>query len=262
MLAQEGRVSRFRGVVSDAGYEWAKGLQDGKPRLVPRFVPGVGYHAYELEQGVFLTFAALNPKEPAIQDFAGEYGDIFSVYEAEQGAAREDGTVAFGATLGTWTQKIADVRLLCDLWAQVRSKDAESLRGLILWSETEVGYKLKTPEGWHNATLAHTNLPGLSIDRYSRGDVVQPAYDALRREINLRLAEAPIVPEVRQRLTYRPPNLLAAMWLQLAEAVAGGFDFYSCDACGKFFQRGQGGRRTDATTCSNACRQRKNRSAN
>ncbi len=154
------------------------------------------------------------------------------------------------------------MRLLCDLWASVRGKDIEQLRKLVVWTEKDVSYRLKTPAGVHDATLAHATLPGMSMDMYSRGDVVQPAYDALRREINLRLAEAPIVPQMLQQVHYRPPHLLAAMWLQLAEAVAGGFDFYPCDSCGKFYQRGQGGRRTDATTCSNACRQKKIRAAN
>ncbi len=133
------------------------------------------------------------------------------------------------------------MRLLCDLWASVRGKDIEQLRKLVVWMEKDVSYRLKTPEGVHDATLAHATLPGMSMDMYSRGDVVQPAYDALRREINLRLAEAPIVPQMLQQVHYRPPHLLAAMWLQLAEAVAGGFDFYPCDSCGKFYQRGQGG---------------------
>jgi hypothetical protein len=56
-----------------------------------------------------------------------------------------------------------------------------------------------------------------------------------------------------------PPNLLAAMWLQFAHAVTGEFQLQLCAGCGKYFQVGPGARRADATTCSDACRQRKKR---
>jgi hypothetical protein len=52
-------------------------------------------------------------------------------------------------------------------------------------------------------------------------------------------------------LQYRPENLLAAMWLQLGQKMAGGARFNECRYCGRPFEVGRRGLpRSDATFCS------------
>jgi hypothetical protein len=256
----------LRETVSEAGYEWLKGV-DGKPRLVPRRVPGLGYRACELDPGLFREFAKLNPTKEAIQGFAGQYGDLFNRYALEQGVRRDDDTATQGASFETWTKEIYDMRALVELWEQIQHRHIAALKKIIKWTAKGVGYAIETPRHAADVLLAHADIPGTGFARFRRNDVLAPAKSALQREINKRIAEQPTLPRLaftpdyHQRLIFVPPNLLGAMWLQFARAVAGEFELYACDApgCGKFFQRGPGGRRADATTCSDACRQRKKR---
>ncbi len=261
----------FRGTVNEAGYEWVKG-RDSKTRLVPRHVPGIGFRPSEPQPGLFRDFANLGSTRDVIQAFAGKHGDLFTRYEPHQGAVRADGTVTRGASLGTWTREIGDMRALIVIWEQIQHRQIAELKKLIKWTEKDVSYVIKTPRRERNVTLAHADIADTGLSRFSPKDVVLPARCALQLEINARLAENPTVPRLswtpdtrdtsgdyRQRILFTPPNLLAAMWLQFAQAVTEEFQLTVCEGCGKYFQVGPGGRRADATTCSDACRQRKNR---
>ena len=256
----------IRETVSVAGYEWLAGV-DGRPRLVPRHVPGVGFRLCEPHPGLFREFAVLNPTRDAILAFAEQYGDLHNSYAVEQSAIREDHTVTKGTSFGEWTKEIADMRVLVELRENIRHRRIAALKKIVKWTAKSVGYVIATPRRSADVTLAHADVPGSGFSRFSRKDALLPAKCALQREINKRIAEQPTVPRLvltpdyHQRLIFMPPNLLGAMWLQLAQDVAGEFELYSCDFCGKFFQRGPGGRRADATTCSDACRQRKKRNA-
>ncbi len=254
--------------VNEAGYEWAKGLTDGKPRLVARFEPGKGIRVTEPPKGAFAEFARLDPTKDGIRAFAKSHGDLFNSYSTESQAAH-DGTVSGGASLKTWQSEIGDMRVLFDLWENIQNRRSAALKKVIRWEKTKDGdkalsYVLQTPRREHSHTLWHSRLAKAAISRFRDGDVLLPARFALREEINRRLAEHPTVPslawtpEYEQRIIFKPPHLLAAMWLQFAQAVTGEFQVKKC-ICGKFFQVGPGGRRADADTCSDACRQRKSR---
>jgi hypothetical protein len=53
------------------------------------------------------------------------------------------------------------------------------------------------------------------------------------------------------QLRILPKNLLSALWVQLAETLAGGAKIRSCTHCGQWFEAGPGtGRRLDAKFCS------------
>jgi hypothetical protein len=254
----------FRGTVSEAGYEWVKG-RDGKHRLVPHHVPGIGFRPFEPQPGLFRDFTNLPSTRDAIRAFADQHGDLFNRYQQQQSAARPDGTVTHGASFATWTQEIGDMRVLVDLWERIQKRQIAELKKVIKWTEKDVGYVIKTPRRERNVTLAHADISETGLDCFSPKDVVLPARCALQLEINVRLAEYPTVPRLswtpdyHQRIVFQPPNLLTAMWLQFAQAVTGEFQLKICEGCGKYFQVGPGGRRADATTCSDACRQRKRR---
>jgi hypothetical protein len=258
----------FRGNVSEAGYEWLKG-EDGKPRLVPRHIPGTSFRTSEPHKALFLKFAKMAPTREEIQSFADLHGDLFSRYELKHSAARMDRTAAHGASFRTWTQEIGDMRVLVVLWENIQHRQLSTLKRVVKWSEKEVGYILKTPRRERDVILAHADIPGTGLSRFRPRDVLLPARCALQLEINLRLAEYPAVPRLtwtpdtpgcHQRIIIEPSNLLSAMWLQFAQAVTGEFQLRLCECgCGRYFQVGPGGRRADATTFDGACRQRKNR---
>ncbi len=259
----------FRASISDSGYEWRKGI-DGKPRLVPNRVPGVGFRTEEAPAGLFHAFAKTPPTKDAIQRFAGLHGDLFNRYGMEQGVKHKDSTVTFGASFGTWSQEIGDMRVLVALWDDVQGRRVESLSKVIKWTKKEVGYVLKTPRRESRETLAHTYLSENNFGPFGENDVVLPARYALQREINVRLSDYAAVPQLvwtsdepgkHQRVIFRLPDLLSAMWLQFAQAVTGEFQLKECPVCHTYFQVGPGGRRADATTCGDTCRQRKKRNS-
>ncbi len=115
-------------------------------------------------------------------------------------------------------------------------------------------------------TLAHTYLGEAHFGPFSENDVVLPAHYALQREINVRLSDYAAVPQLtwtsdkhgqHQRIIFRLPNLLSAMWLQFAQAVTSEFQLKKCPVCHTYFQAGPGARRIDAITCGGKCRQAK-----
>lgn len=252
----------FRGPVNEAGYEWLTGT-DSRPRLVPVRVPGVGSRPCEPHPGLFREFAELSPTKAAIQGFAEKYGDLFSRYEMEQGAVRKDGTVAFGASLGTWTKEIADTRILVGLWDQIQTQQLTELGKIIRRTDKEISYVIKTPRRTSDVTLAHVDI-GSGLDRFDKEDVLFPARCALQIEVNKRIAESPTVPRLawtpdyHQRIIFEPSNLLAAMWIQFAQDMTGRFRLEKC-VCGNYFQVGPGAFRGHKKTCGPKCRQRKHR---
>lgn len=258
----------FRWAVSGAGYRWLKG-EDGDIHLVPRDEIGLPSRVYEPSSGLFLEFAALKTQD-AIVEFAWKYGDLFNSYSSADRVARENRTLTAGASLNTWKAEIGDMQALVSLWQQIedcriprlRKDRLEQLRKTIIWSDKGVRYEIKTPKRGMHAVW----LPDTWMDRVPPNDVLLPAQYALQSEINLRIADPHTLtiprlawtPDHHQRVIFTPTNLLADMWLQFAQAVTGEFQLKRC-VCGKYFQVGPGGRRADATTCSDACRQRKRR---
>jgi hypothetical protein len=65
-------------------------------------------------------------------------------------------------------------------------------------------------------------------------------------------------PDARPVMVMEPANLLQAMNLELAQAVAGGAALLTCQYCGQWFAAGRGGKRTVAKFCSDEHRFRFN----
>jgi hypothetical protein len=258
----------FRWKVSEAGYRWAKGM-DGKPHLVPRLEPGKRIKPMDLPKTAFAEFARLDGTEEKIRGFADKYGDLFNTYRVQDHVVH-GGVTSFGASLKTWQSAIEDVRVLVDLWDNIQNRRIAALKRVIRWEKTKdgdssVSYLLKTSTRERDQMLAHSRLSEGALIRFAddKGTLLA-ARCALREEINLRLSEQPTVPclawtpDYDERIIFKPPHLLAAMWLQFAQAVTGEFGIKRC-LCGKFIQTGPGGKRADVDTCSPACRQRKKR---
>ena len=250
----------FRWTVNEAGYEWLDG-RDGKLRLCPRYTPGVGIRRYVPEPGLFREFAALNPVRDAIQEFAGKYGDLFDRWDIMHTSVRS-GKVVSGTSLDRWKIKIADMRDIMSIWDQIQDKKRqEELKKIIVRSSKEICYV----RGITNITLAREG----ELSSFDPRDILLPARCALQFEINKRLSDTDTptlvvprltwTPDYHQRIVFQPCNLLAAMWMQFAQAAIGAFRLQQCAGCHKFFQVGPGAKRGHAITCSPACRQRKKR---
>ncbi len=61
-------------------------------------------------------------------------------------------------------------------------------------------------------------------------------------------------PDARPVMVMEPHDLLQAMNLEMAQFVAGGGTLLTCQQCSRWFEAGQGGKRTVAKFCSDACR--------
>jgi hypothetical protein len=263
----------FRNAVSGAGYEWFKG-RDGQPRLVMQDAPGVGLQVKKLHPGLFREFARLEPTQEAIRGFAKEYGDLFNRW---QDSRREDGTLMWGTLLRTWKEEIGEMRVLVGLWDQIQARQIAELKKIVTQTKEGPWYRIVTPKHDASASVAYENTPSplnepISYSRiqFAPDDVLLPARCALQLEINKRLSEDSTIPLLtwtpdtketsggyHQRLIFRPSSLLAAMWIQFAQAVTEEFQLRQCDFCGDYFQVGPGARRLDATTCSDVCRVRR-----
>jgi hypothetical protein len=153
------------------------------------------------------------------------------------------------------------MRVLVGIWDQIQDQQLAELAKIITRTEKQLYYVIKTPKRKVNATLAH----GDGLSRFDPADVLLPARCALQLEINKRIAETLTVPRLswtpdyHQRIIFQSSNLLAAVWMQFAQAVTGEFQLKRCEGCGTYFQVGPGGRRADATTCGDKCRQQKKR---
>ena len=266
--------------VDAAGYEWKKAFSS-KLHLFASNLPGKGayiYHPMSKNPGLFRDFSELEDKEK-IREFANQYGLLFDRYSGEDNI-KEKGSyrsveAACGVALAKWEHEIGDMRALIAIWDLITGSKIADLERIITWKNGDVEYRIFTPKRRASAWLT---LPG-KAHRFTEGDILVPAQEALQREINVRLSgevdrssnetrlqriecvpQLGWTPDGHQQLVVTPFNLLGAMWLQFAQFVSGAYTLKRCVACGKYLQVGKGvKRRSDAATCSDACRQRKRR---
>jgi hypothetical protein len=274
----------FRWLVEEQGYEWAKG-SDSEQRLVAR-VPESRILLYEplRVDGMFLEFARLKDEDGILQ-FANKHGGLFDTYGPKDWVSR-GGKVEQGSSLKKWRSEIGELHALVQIWEAITDRNVRALKSIITWNAKGVRYEIKTPKYVKRAWLAHPDLNENTLARFKPQDVLLPAQYALQAEINCRIAdpeylsadekpaivprliwspgrmpdnEKPPRPDHHQRIIFEPTNLLAAMWLQFAQATTGQYQLKRCQGCGRYFQVGPGGRRADAKTCRDACRQRSHR---
>lgn len=255
----------LRNSVCDAGYEWDK-TEDGKPLLVVQNRPGVGLHMQGLHAGVFREFAGLKTRQD-IQEFANRFGDIRNHWDDPP--HRDDGTPVLGRTLSTWMKEVGDMRVLVELWDHIKSLNHVELKKLIWLTEDGPEYVISTPKWDKRIVNLPRSLATLTGDpiQFPQNDVLLPARCALQIELNKRLAENGTIPELtwtrdtketsggfHQRIIFKPSNLLAALWIQFAQAVTEEFQLRQCGFCGEYFQVGPGAARDDARFCKDVCR--------
>jgi hypothetical protein len=264
----------FNWLVDKQGYEWVQG-EDSEPRLVARS----GSHAPLRDKDrLFRKFAKLKPTRADIQKFANRFGVIFDP-GVHGSVRRASGSYRVsqlqGVSLRRWKGEIERMRVLVNIWEAIKDHKKNELRRAIVWKGKDtVGYKI----AWSDTLLANPHFNKHLLDRFKSLDVVKPALYLLQAEINKRIADSAspahlaIVPRLvwcpgprvdgiakpdhHQRIIFQPTNLLAAMWLQFAQAVTEEYQLQTCKGCGEYFQIGKGARRSDTETCSTRCRKR------
>jgi hypothetical protein len=248
--------------VEDEGYDWVRG------RLIGLGGLGSLVKIREMPGGVFLEFANLKRDAERIRHFANTYGNLFEPYGLSDSVVQRD-TLKGGSTLQAWAGEIADMRVLVEIWqATEDQKRRAKLKEIITWKGEDVMYSIKTPRRAMPAAW-------LKSSHFTPGDKLMPARYALQAEINRRLREPEMLATPRlvwtqairkdspaqdryQRIIFTPPNLLGALWLQFAQALARKYHLATCEECQKVFIVGPGsGKRADSETCGNACRQRR-----
>jgi hypothetical protein len=253
--------------VCPGGYRWATakpagGATEGQPGLV--LLPATKQTGTWLpppgpEPGLFRMFADLKPDQKEILAFANRWGDL------------DDEAPGGGTPLSVWRHQIADARHLLTLWDLLRAEDREQLASRLDrrgggGDDLEVCFDGRPACGEGDPPGAGPDAGDPKAGRREKikaDDLVPLGWLYLQQDINLPLhhlaAEVPTGmawdPD-RQRpiLQLEAPTLLAAVWLQFAEAVTYDRHFNRCRTCGRWFEVAPDLIRAHRRFCSNACR--------
>jgi hypothetical protein len=235
--------------------------------------------------GLFRDFAQLNPDDrEAIRAFANRYGKLGIARPLkwkEPGQPDKSWPGAWVELHDDWKQQIHGMQAAVRIWDMIQKRDAIGLSHFLRWKN--VG-RVESESWWydtHHDVREGDPVPERRVsepiqpvlDLLKPDDVFTPAMFLVQRWVNSHL-EGHVSPcllyDLRlksQVLRIVPSDLLGAMWLQLAEAIAGHKEFRACKSCGKWIEIShlQADNRTRRREfCSDACklrdyRQRKDR---
>jgi hypothetical protein len=272
--------------VSPKGYRWAlaraTGEAEGDPRpaLVavgePDAADGCRLNVPPAPYpGLFRAFAEVEPERAAILEFASRHGNVT---EGPVDCLTDPVGPATGTFMTVWRAQISDMRRLVGLWDLLRRGDRGALAPHVRWREGKRGGFSVHFESHPEAEGAAG--PTLGLDRHTWeiasaddrpawmegcevGDPVLPAWVCLQQDVDEHLhhtsAETPAgmgwdAARGRPALRLVAFNLLSAVWLQFAEAVANDRTYGRCRECGRWFEVAPDAARTHRRYCSNACR--------
>jgi hypothetical protein len=212
------------------GFRW-EGEQKHQMRLVRiDGAPFADYHPLKREPALFRNFAALEPTPGSILKFANRYGSLGRFADNRE-------------PFQFWQDKIAFMRNCVDVWqAWGKWNTMRELRSIL--SSLPAGVAAGTDD---TEALAHNAAMYLYLQ------VLSTLGNWLG--LPLQTPDGPLVSvslKSRQVVTFRPPSLLDAMYLQIGLAIIERKGFEPCEVCGRYFERGLS--RSDKTTCSVTCR--------
>jgi hypothetical protein len=233
-----------------SGYEWSYPPKDDSdsskgPHLNAKCFthPGklsIEYYSPLEIPGLFRTFAATEPTEQGVMQFALQYGQL--------GGADEHIT--------TWQRQIKLMSRAVRIWDLVQNRDSVQLNFMIEWEGNSVYLREEKD------TLIASQETG-QMHRFKKNDVYKPALFYLQVLINRQLekqaSSALLWDEsgANLGLAIIPSSLIGALWLQLARTIDGNIAYQSCEAgCGHWIAIQPGKARKDKKYCSHACRQK------
>jgi hypothetical protein len=273
--------------VDAGGYRWAKGEAIGpdlRPGKKGRYLVGQSaaipgnhlvrpYDPME-DPALFRHFGDLERTEDPVSHFAGQYGllgalPIVKVAIPKENVPNED-AVSPGETLDEWRAAIHEMSETITIWDWVCARDVESLGKHIAWSDGPDGSSVSyyrdpiTGKGERSikggySLIAHVGLGHADlIASFARDDLIAPAAALVRGRVDTQLkrgVHAHLLQtnnEVRFSLGVKPTGLLAALWLQFAQAIESDLRFRRCDHCGKWFRYEPGRGRYPRQYCTQA----------
>lgn len=233
------------------GFEWVEGLRAlTRHRFFPgRFLISRGGPTKDVDvpEDLYLKFSELTREPEAIINFANTYGQLrllgIHFHRKAESAAEE------GESVADWYLEIRRVKDALDLWWLVQGNDLRAVRRFL----EPIGPNRKKGATWALA------LPTVHVD-----DPLEKALRILINTINMQLSpairwdQACLLPDCNfsgfhpwtdstyayvRRLPGRQPvlvtassNLIKAIWLQFATAVAGQKRVKKCAApdCGRY----------------------------
>jgi hypothetical protein len=268
----EGTVGHQSQVEDKPHWFLTDGLTPGEPYRMKRYDP------LKVEPGLFRNFARVPPKDrDAILAFANQYGNLGVVQALYELAPNEPGRLLgiWGEKHQEWAQHIDQMQRAVAIWDKVQAGDVAGLSRFIRWRRAGgTGY-------W--AYDSHPDLPRIEVvppkasppppGRHSQliesveglfkpDDVFTPARFLVQRWVNAHLKDR-ASPHLLYQLEYGtqvlqivPHNLLGAMWLQFAHAIAGNKKHRSCKECGKWIEISSedDGRSARRMFCSDSCK--------
>ena len=277
----------FSWPVAKAGYGWAGHGKPGGPWLRPLSDD----EEYTIEDslkdhsGLFRIFAETPPTEEGVLKFANKFGSLiwfhprafisiypdgplsltnppapmpvtYSVFESK----RDDGQYRY-TPLSSWETEITAMSLVIKLQDMIRAGDREGLSKHFLW--TEAG-EIFTDIAWIHRKPASDNLnqmyPYPLFGRFQPGNVFRPALYIIKMIINHSLQDR-LSPKIqcsqnatRLKLSFVPPSLVSALWLQCAQAVTGNWQYLKCKQCETWFEVAPSVINKGKIYCSDACK--------
>lgn len=219
-------------------------------------VPVKAYHPLRLHPDLFRRFARLSPDDhTACRRFADDYGWL-GVHVL---ARHPDGIPVPVELMTHWADHIRRMDRAVWVWERWATDDADGLKQRLstVQVEGELCWAYQ-----HDRKVTDTLIRPIPGFPFSADDALTPASVLLSRLVNAELT-ASVQPALMCQLPsyglvvrLRPLSLLGAMWLQFAEAVAGGDTVRECAECKKWFQVNVGAdaRKARRKFCSNLCK--------
>lgn len=279
----------FQWVVNQGAYAWVQTHEPNYPDDARAYLtdghgqgeryPVTAYNPLVHEPGLFLTFADTASTRDGIAAFANRYGllggdlskDLMPL-ESREATAEHSPTVGgspiiVGERFADWSSEIGAMRECVTLWRMVKAGDTAGLSRHITWDDSPprvILYDGRPGEDFGTkAAIAGERLHPSLFESIPRGNVALAAQHYLQDTVNRRLRERANVRLLwdsdkygRLDLAIWPRGLIGALWVQVARAIDGDRDFRSCDVCGRWWEVGRDGKRTNRRYCSNACKLR------
>ncbi|MDB5309430.1 MAG: hypothetical protein JWO38_3632 [Gemmataceae bacterium] len=267
------------------GFEWVKAISPKEaggtpqPALVAASDDGVADRVPPNTDPIpFLRLADLKPAPEEIKRFADRHGNLTETDVIMVDRGGRPGRPARGCFLSIWEYQISALQRVVGLWDLLRRDDTAGLGRYVRWVGTDgekavvftshpSGPDAGPPLGAERtrAVIASSTQTPERLASFTAGEVIRPAWCYVRDVLDEHLhhvADHLTVAVESDPVSGRPsmgleaPTLLAAIWLQAAEAISADRTYNRCRACNSWFEVTTGAARSDREYCSNACRSR------
>lgn len=271
---------QFRWDVSEEGYQWIElnsepNEKQKTPFLTTGIPVGVGgflvkrYNPLQMYSALYREFSEMDLSQEAILNFANMYGTLGGSTEQSIHLPHPDDpdrtVIGVGESFDQWKKNIHLMKQLLVLWDAVQQKDIDTLSNCILWDHS-YAVRYQTPSNLAkigttlNEWIAHKHMHSELLEHFKSLDLVQPAMYFIQRKINQQMKG-----HISQRLLWDndhkqlslysvPDSLIAALWLQFAQAISSKKTYRRCHQCNTWFELTPDIARTNRLYCSNACR--------